>query len=335
MKGPETFRLFLVGLIVSLTPTGESKCQNPPPASPKNSLIEPSRELLSAQEKRFVDEIASAWLETKPNIATEKARQHLIDGVFLARLVLPLEEAYRIQIDKVGEKINLEGHLFDLNKPLHFQLLASILEFKFKNRLQDWQYQEEQKGNREIIQDLFWLSEENPPITIESQTFGFLDGNYLKYLSRTLQALKIAGLPFPQKISESDSVVYEIGRFLFNLAFLDPANPRFKKISQDEYKNQTTESLNKYSPGIKNRDNLRISPQLPSTLEEDYALTFERYVLNGSDFRTWVEFLKDWDPAAHQVLKGKYNFFREGLGLEFTNEGNILSHRGYTATPDG
>lgn len=276
---------------------------------PRTSQLELSKTPLSKLEKQALNN----WLANKEN--NKNPREHLIGGLSLVSYLLPRSD---FQADFGQKRVIFKNRDFEIDNPLHFHLLASILEVEFKKYSQN-------TGGQEILRDFLWLFDKNPPVSVDNQAFPFLATQELVYLSRILQALERANLPLPQKISYLNyqeniaptgyfcrlvyetnhpslgygAIIPEIGHFISQAASSEPGNLRLAEISQEAYEKQTG--------------------------EEDYAESFAAYFLEGGEFREELEYWREEDPAVYQKLQAKSKFMRKVFdGLEFTNEGRIL-----------
>ena len=335
------------------------------PLFPANQEIKPSDKVLTSPEtSQLTRALIDQYLETKRRYETipgqqltfdgpplgssapvvlelsRLARQHLVDGLYLAKLVLPLEQASSINIEASNQKAVLFDRQFDLNNPLQFHLLAAILELELKNQ----QTQEvQQEANQKIIDNLLWLFDRNPATNIDKDAFPFITVSYLNFHSQIFQVLEQSGLPWPRQVnyiryfegapgaawynthasrnsftiditnySGDISVIHEVGHFMADAVHLDPNNQRLREISQDEYNKQIRAVLGN-------------NPDEPDekTLVEGYAESFGDFFLQGQVLR---ERMRRWDPEAAQVLKIQYQFMKMVFGgKEFTKDGKLLT----------
>lgn len=360
-------------------------CQtNSPPPPAKTLLLEPSREFLSVKEKQLEEILVNSWLEIKSNYdviiwrplnfgeenissfpfteeIVKMSRQHLIDGLALAQLILPLGETPRIETKE--RKVNFKNRVFEIDNSLHFQVLAGVLEQEFKDYLSQrgkqtiWAYEQQEK--EKTLSDLFWLLEEGLPISIDSEAFPFLTTKNLILISRLFQALQKANLPFPREISYSKpkphsnlaggyfdhaqppefrftifitnragfgAPVHEIGHFLSDATYLNPQDLRLAKINQSKYEEQIIVAAG----GVENlkqyRNFLAKDEKGEINLSEDYASTLEAYFIEGAEFREELHYWEETDPSVYRILVAKYEFMKKVLaGLESRSDGEILA----------
>lgn len=152
---------------------------------------------------------------------TSAIHQHLIDGLYLAKISLSPQETSGINYDSNRKQATFLNRTFDLNDPLQFQLLAGITELKLQKQLNNIPFEsspgqsdvyiqqltqenaekskvENEKKERDI-QHLLWLYDHGMSlVTIDTNSFLFLPPRDLVSLSQTLQALQRANLPSPQ-----------------------------------------------------------------------------------------------------------------------------------------
>lgn len=152
----------------------------------------------------------------------ERGRQHLVNGMALARIVLPLEQSATIFQSK--DALTIDGDNFSLNNPYDRSLVAAILQLKFEKVIADDRIQKEEKELVERAQRLKipveevkvfypefskddrpkidsqltvlrYLKSRNFDITLDENAWVFLPTNDLVYLGRTMKALEDNNLP--------------------------------------------------------------------------------------------------------------------------------------------
>lgn len=256
--------LFYAGLLIGIGATfgrGAAdriidKLAPPPPPQPQNNpnQLKPSEAVLSSpatkelqlkllgdylnikrryetfmQEPLTIDETRLGALAVAGEF-DQLARQHLVNGIYLAKITLPPEKEITISPDLNHPQVAFHGRIFDIDKPLHFHLLAGIVELELTSQLREAEregkikkvleeyggsqernemivkneeefYRLQQEQDRAQVNDLLWLYDKNPAIEIDPNAFAFLPAIRLSYHSRVLQALERARLPFPKNVS--------------------------------------------------------------------------------------------------------------------------------------
>lgn len=270
-----------------------------------------------------------------------QGRLHLVDGVNLAKLVLPSEQS--AQIEQSGQDIILEGEKFNLNSLYERSLAAAILELRleyFSSTLREKERlkEEEEERARDIqpdIPDLIWLKNRQINIEIEENSWGYLPTNYLLTLTRTVKALDEADLPIPSKFkfiaykkgmvgggwyegrhdllnpfsvvvtnnSTPWTITHEVGHFISDAWALPDKDlaARMQAFSQQAF----TESV---WPN-QGKD--------PNDTNEDYAKAFARYLLEGETFRSRMT----RDPQQNKQYKFMQKLFNDS---EYAGNAQIL-----------
>lgn len=354
---------------------GRAIQENPNPTQ-TTPTIEPSKSLpTSIENSKLINETISNWIRIKREYETimqtrlsldetrlgslaadqisEAALKHLIDGANLAKLVLPLEQAVDIQINPQQRALRLIDRNFDLNNSMHIHLSAAIIDLLFQKRSL---YDDNPTPSQidDVLRDIIWLYDKNPPITIDKNSFGFMETKRLQTTSKFFQALDKVGLPFPRRVnyiqyfkdapgggwykgyntndpftiavtthSSDTSIIHEGGHFLSDAKYLDPNNERLQEFGQVKFDETVNEILRKYNKTIKDIDTARDIKGKPSLVEE-YAVRFEEYFWRGSAFRLDAHLRSFTDPLTYEVRKAEYDFMKRLWGEEFSNEGRVI-----------
>lgn len=180
----------------------------------------------SFEGMRLSDNKASA------DFVNNQAREFLVDGVYLAKLVLPANEANDIYETREG--VFIDGERYDPNNSFERSLASAILEFKFKRVRTNFDAERELKQERdfeqrlkqvrafdeyyeasfqrrykeiedrrtkrlyeveESLQLLPWLKRKGLNITVELDAWAILDTEYILVMAKTLKTAEEHNLP--------------------------------------------------------------------------------------------------------------------------------------------
>lgn len=365
MFSPES-RLRLVNplliVLAGISTTGIGENINLPtrvsPLPTNHELKMPAKVSSSPEETQLILELIKNYLADRNPFN----RQHLTEGLNLAKISLPLEQTYDMQIE-ASQATFLERQ-FDLDNRFHSFLLNAILRLKLEARRDELseliernyqhlpnaeiyaaQTQMQQEEREKIIKNILWLFDKNPPITIDDDVY-FPDSavNHLNRHSQILQGLEMSGLPFPRKVKYIKYFQGAPG----GAWYLDhnyPNEPFTIVITDRSGETSIVHEVGHFLSDATylepNNPRLRqISQAVYNTLTEDpnpiedYAGRFEDFFLRGRNFRNRILSLRRFglqygfqsDLEEAQDLERK-DFFMQIIfgGREFIKDGEILT----------
>lgn len=143
----------------------------PPQPTPDTShslVLKPSEEVLIPPktailaERAIRDYLSAVWSfeyilsevvgineERLGSIATmrdpinQAARQHLINGVYLLKTILPPEKSLAFSVDETSTQIAYQNRIFDINNSFHFHLLAGVVKANLNSQFMEFNKQTE------------------------------------------------------------------------------------------------------------------------------------------------------------------------------------------------
>jgi hypothetical protein len=118
-------------------------------------------------------------------------------------------------------------------------------------------------------------------------------------------------------------IIHEYGHFLLDTSHYDENSPTTQKTSIENYRKIVEVAQILYGNQATDLQNHYVSDYAQKSIKEDYAETFAWYFWRGDDLRAKLEELKTKDPVAYEILKTKYDFFKNVVfeGEEFHNKG--------------
>lgn len=279
------------------------------------------------------------------SVISQKAYEHVISGVYLAKLALPITDTIQISPDR--KNVVFGSVELDFNNPLHIHLADAILRTKFNlylmSRWPSLDRRGDYKKSQQDLKDLAWFAQQSnlPIFVIEPGSFAIIPKDHLLSISRVLQLLRQIDIPFPSvfrfknweginnerhmegagyyegyknripfrititNVAGSETVEHEIGHFISDASHKPESQPRLKEFSQEAFE-QIIEAIEE------------------TDLVEEYAEAFVRSYRHGNTFR---ESIIQSKGAKKAILAAEYNFFKALFnGQEFRNEGGLVKH---------
>lgn len=267
-----------------------------------------------------------------------KAKEHLLAGVALAKMILPPEEAINIYI-KQG-KVVIDEDDYKLDNTYDKSLAAATLETKLRrfavvsrmatpsqHSISELKGQQNNLDAQLII--IKWLKQRNFDIQVEKDAFAFLPTDYLITLGKTFKAFEDRGLPtsvavrfvrYTNKLCAVDGVPYVAcyeGYSLKPSAIFMSNQAEDKDIAHegghflaDKMASFSQTAFNQLVFGNQPKD-----VRQARDFKEAYADAVKDYLFNGRQFRQAA--MHSQDP----IEQAKYNFVKQMFGdTEFVGQ---------------
>ena len=97
-----------------------------------------------------------------------------------------------------------------------------------------------------------------------------------------------------------------------------------EEVSLENYQMIVESAQLLYQDQVTDPNNQFVTDYAKENIKEDYPETFTWYFWHGDDLRARLEELKSIDPSSYQIVKTKYEFFKNVVfeGEEFANFGS-------------
>lgn len=289
------------------------------------------------------------------------ALEHLFGGLQSLNIIYPEQKA-TFSSEDGKMIVVLDNERYDISQPLQFQVLFALTSLKLDeagldadlNRPSLWNKETmlyQKAGNNLNQQAVVWLKNQNLEVGLLEKGLLLADPQSLATFARVLKWTNQLGYPNPRigifnpdqkwggrylgrldpltnkpttidyldPYGLVDSLVHEIGHGVEDFNSINNSEFSLKAfggmITEVEKVNWAqVQNTDKYKPYLsKDQENPR---------KEQYATLFTEYFSRGEIFRAKISELTDTDPAAADILKTSYNFFKNLFdGRSFLNGG--------------
>lgn len=227
---------------------------------------------------------------------------------------------------------------------------------KWSGELDSFKDEEISQQESELGEDLellMWLKGRKAPIEMTEESFAFFPREEMVASARVVRAVDQLGFDLPreavwcsttclnrkdrkEKIMDEKGEIKEVDFSIDGIVYLDGkielentagagglAHELGHLVSDQNKLLEEFRRLRGYSGQAPTVDRLsHISLYATWKVEEDFAETFEAYLMDGEGFRALLQELRFHDPAAWAVLQPKYDFMKDKVfgGVEFSKD---------------
>lgn len=259
-------------------------------------------------------------------------------------------------------QVSLDQESYNLSHPLEFQALFSMSSLKLEAANLDQEINKatdeanrkslrERKNKNTLNQEaILWLKQQNLNISLSENGVLLATPNSLANFARALQWNNKLGYSYPRTglfgpspdvggsflkkgpyssqssiidylnpYGDLGSLIHEIGHFISEAPEI--RNPDFPLEAFDKAM-KSAEKGNLQAVKRKNEIHYYLAKEQREKRYEQYAGFFAEYFVNGTILRTRIAQMESDDPAAAEILRVAYSFFKQLFqGAEFINDG--------------
>ena len=313
----------------------------------------------SAFERTFSDAVNYNDLEEIIEPLRQLAVNHTLYG---AELLSQISKTSQFEADYQQNQVTINGLTFDLAKPVDFHLASAIIDTQLT--LERWKPSTGEETDRAVkeikinLLSLYYLVGKIDNLYFTKDSFLYFPTDLFVAMGKITQTFKRHDYPIPRtvlaaKVAEhyigfyqshdqthspftvvlranilSNGVIHEYSHFLQDAVhYSEGDKKKTEEVSLENYQMIVESAQLLYQDQVTDPNNQFVTDYAKENIKEDYAETFTWYFWHGDDLRARLEELKSIDPSSYQIVKTKYEFFKNVVfeGEEFANFGVLIS----------